>query len=153
MANQSISTYFQADHDRLDQLFKKFQELKSNNWIKAKELFMEFKAGMERHIIWEEDILFPLFEEKTERQCDGPVVALKAEHSLIMQYLKDIAEKVNKGNTETEPDELSLTNTLFLHDQKEENIFYPAIDSLLSDAERESVFATMGKNPSTWIRL
>ncbi len=63
---KTISQFFEQDHDRLDELFKTFQQLKRSDFAKAKEAFKEFKFGLQRHIVWEEDQLFPLWEEKEE---------------------------------------------------------------------------------------
>ena len=60
----TITDYYAKDHDRLDGLFKSYQQFKRSDFPKAKEAFVGFKFGLQRHIIWEEDILFPLFEKK-----------------------------------------------------------------------------------------
>ena len=59
---QSVRTDFAADHDRLDGLFAEYRTLKRTDPARAKECFKEFKFGLQRHIIWEEQILFPRFE-------------------------------------------------------------------------------------------
>ena len=60
----TISAFYEQDHDRLDDLFKTFQQFKRSDVAKAKEAFQGFKLGLQRHIVWEEDLLFPLWEEK-----------------------------------------------------------------------------------------
>lgn len=72
MSEPTIANYFQEDHARLDALFKAFQELKRSDYAKAKESFKEFKFGLQRHIVWEEDLLFPLWEQHTGMSDDGP---------------------------------------------------------------------------------
>ncbi len=143
MEGTMVSTYYETDHDRLDDLFKKFQELKRTDFPKAKEYFKEFKFGLQRHIVWEEDILFPLFEEKTGMHDDGPTAVMRSEHRLIKKHLESIHDKVREGNPDTDADEQLLIHTLLLHNQKEEMILYPAIDRLFSESERASVFARM----------
>ena len=54
----TITAFFEQDHDRLDELFKTFQQLKRSDFAKAKEAFAAFKIGLQRHIVWEESILF-----------------------------------------------------------------------------------------------
>ena len=45
MSEQStITAFFEQDHDRLDELFKTFQQLKRSDFPKAKESFKEFKG-------------------------------------------------------------------------------------------------------------
>ncbi|MEY4704226.1 MAG: hypothetical protein RL042_422, partial [Nitrospirota bacterium] len=69
---KTISAFFGQDHDRLDELLKAFQQLKRLDFAKAKEAFKEFKFGLQRHIVWEEDLLFPIWEEKTGMAEGGP---------------------------------------------------------------------------------
>ena len=83
MNEQSVSIYYGQDHDRLDDLFTKHQQLKRTDFAKAKEYFKEFKFGLQRHIVWEEDILFPLFEEKTGMRGGGPTAVMRMEHRII----------------------------------------------------------------------
>jgi predicted XRE-type DNA-binding protein len=54
----TITAFFEHDHDRLDELFETFQQLKRSDFPKAKDAFKEFKFGLQRHIVWEEDLLF-----------------------------------------------------------------------------------------------
>ena len=61
----NILEFFANDHERLDDLFRQFQELRNSDVFKAEDVFREFKQGLQRHIVWEEEILFPVFEEKT----------------------------------------------------------------------------------------
>jgi regulator of cell morphogenesis and NO signaling len=53
--HDTIRTYYERDHDRLDELFTTFQRLKRSDFAKAKEAFKEFKVGLQRHIVWEEE--------------------------------------------------------------------------------------------------
>lgn len=143
MSEKSVKAYYEADHDRLDEIFKNFQQLKRSDYSKARQLFEAFKSGLQRHIIWEEEILFPLFEQKTGMLDSGPTFVMRDEHDQIKAYLEAIHEKVKRQDPDTDKEEKVLLNTLFLHNQKEEGILYPAIDRSLDDAELASVFAAM----------
>ena len=57
----TISDFMSRDHDRLDVIFTEFQKEQATE--KAKDLFSRFDEGLRTHIAWEEQILFPLFEE------------------------------------------------------------------------------------------
>jgi iron-sulfur cluster repair protein YtfE (RIC family) len=80
---KTISAFYEQDHDRLDESFKTFQQLKRSDFAKAKEAFKAFKFGLQRHIVWEEDVLFPLWEEKTGMSEGGPTSVIRAEHRRI----------------------------------------------------------------------
>jgi hemerythrin superfamily protein len=54
---KTITAFYEQDHDRLDELFKTFQQLKRSDFPKAKEALTAFKLGLQRHIVWEEDLL------------------------------------------------------------------------------------------------
>ena len=143
MNESTITTYYEADHDRLDELFKQFQKLKRSELVKATELFLEFRTGLRRHIAWEEEILFPLFEQKTGMAHSGPTEVMRMEHRVIKKHLEAIHNALQSDNVETEADEQAMLNTLFAHNQKEEQILYPAIDRSLNSGERSNVFTSM----------
>jgi hypothetical protein len=53
MSDPTISTYYEADHDRLDGLFKDFQRHKQSDPGAAAALLEEFSEKLRRHIAWE----------------------------------------------------------------------------------------------------
>lgn len=143
MDSQTITTYYEHDHDRLDGIFKEFQATRQSEFERAVALFREFKAGLMRHILWEEEILFPIFENKTNMHGYGPTAVMRSEHRLIEQYLEAIHAKLAQRNADTEPEEQALLKTLFEHNMKEERILYPEIDKMMVDEERMEVFERM----------
>ena len=145
---KTITAYYEQDHDRLDELFKTFQTLKRSNFAKAKEAFKEFKIGLQRHIMWEEELLFPMWEEKTGMVEDGPTPMMRHEHSQIKQLLDAIHKKVEGNNLETDQDEQALLTLLGSHNRKEERALYPAIDNVTGEDEREKVFSDMKTIPA-----
>lgn len=141
-----ISEYFEKDHDRLDELFRNFREWKSKDYPKAKEYFVAFKYGLQRHIIWEEDILFPLFEERTG-SSQGPTMVMRQEHRQIGEKLEAIHLKVKEADPDSEREENSLLEVLAMHNMKEENILYPAIDAQAAEEDAKDVFHQMSETP------
>ena len=143
MQTQSINQHYTEDHQRLDNLFHEFQELKSANRRKAEQVFHEFKADLERHIVWEEEILFPAFEEKFNHLQDGPTMFMRLEHQEIRKYLDAIAGKLAEENFETDDEEMRLEAILCPHNHKEEGILYPIMDHVFSEQERTGMFLKM----------
>ena len=141
--DESITNYYQADHDRLDQLFRQFQMTKNQDLSKAGEFFDQFQSGLKRHILWEEEILFPIFEDKTGIRDVGPTAVMRMEHKMIVDYLEQIHLKIQEGSSDTDGEEASLLSTLSQHNQKEENILYPNIDRLLNPQERSEIYEKM----------
>jgi iron-sulfur cluster repair protein YtfE (RIC family) len=143
IADQTISNYYEVDHDHLDGLFRNFQRARQTDVGKAIEFFMEFREGLQRHIIWEEEILFPLFERKTGLFHRGPTDVMRLEHRQIIKHLEEIHNHLKQNNTHTEHEEGMLLSLLSAHNDKEEYILYPSIDRSLESNERDSIFMQM----------
>lgn len=147
MTKQSISSYYEKDHDELDSYFKSFQTLKRTDFPKAKENFKKFKFGLQRHIVWEEEILFPLFEDKTGMRDMGPTAVMRHEHILIKDALEKLHQKVRQADPACDKEEKALLDILSVHNDKEETILYPAIDEMSTEEERQEVFNKMQEVP------
>ncbi len=150
---KTISAFYEQDHDRLDELFKTFQKMKRSDFSKAKEAFKAFKFGLQRHIVWEEEVLFPLWEEKTGMSEGGPTFVMRAEHRQIGQQLEAIHGKVADQNPDSDQEEQALLDLLGTHNMKEERVLYPAIDQLTSAEERAAVFQNMKNIPEERYKL
>jgi iron-sulfur cluster repair protein YtfE (RIC family) len=149
----TISKFFEKDHDRLDELFKTLQQLKRSDFPKATEAFKAFKVGLQRHIVWEEDLLFPLWEERTGRSEEGPTVVMRAEHRQIGQQLEAIHGKVAAQNPDSDQEEQALLDILGSHNRKEERALYPAIDQVAGLEDRDTVFQNMENIPEERYKL
>ncbi|MDH4155481.1 MAG: hemerythrin domain-containing protein [Nitrospira sp.] len=147
MSEQTITALYEKDHDRLDELFKTFQASKRSDFAKAKEAFKEFKVGLQRHIIWEEELLFPMWEEKTGMIEDGPTPMMRFEHEQIKKLLDAIHRKVESQDLNSDQEEQSLLDLLGSHNRKEEKALYPAIDNVTNAEERATIFSTMNSIP------
>ena len=144
----TILEFMNADHDRLDNTFEEFKSLKKDDIETAKTLFCDFKTRLQTHIIWEEDILFPLFERATGMHDTGPTAVMRTEHRHIENFLEEIGEKIHVGDVEgIDAAETGLLEVLGSHNQKEENILYPAIDNLTSEQEKEQATTKMTEMP------
>jgi regulator of cell morphogenesis and NO signaling len=135
--------FMAQDHNRLDEMFKQFRSEKNTNLSEAEKLFSEFKAGLERHIVWEEEMLFPLFESRTGMRNEGPTAVMRIEHRQIKELLERIRSKIETKDTTTGDFENSLVDILSAHNQKEEGVLYPWFDNSLSAREREEALAKM----------
>lgn len=153
MSDAKISVTFEQDHDRLDALFTTFQEQKRKDFAKAKEAFVAFKFGLQRHIVWEEDILFPKWEENSGMAEGGPTQVMRTEHRLIGDCLEAIHQNVLKQNPNSDNDEQKLLELLKSHNMKEERILYPSIDQVISDEERAELYQAMKDIPEERYRV
>jgi iron-sulfur cluster repair protein YtfE (RIC family) len=143
-----ITELMEQDHDRLDGLFKEFQSAKIGDCAKATQAFSEFKRGLQRHIIWEEEFLFPRFEEETGMSEGGPTAVMRLEHRRIKGLLDGIHDRVAAGKTDTDEYERELKDVLLVHNTKEESVLYPGIDGCLSEAEAATLITAMQALPA-----
>jgi regulator of cell morphogenesis and NO signaling len=150
---KTITEFYEKDHDQLDELFKTFQKLKRSDFLKAKEAFEEFKFGLQRHIVWEEDLLFPIWEQKTGMSDSGPTPIMRNEHRQIGQQLEAIHQKVADQNPDSDQEEQALLDILGSHNRKEERALYPAIDQVAGAEEREIIFRNMKNIPEERYKL
>jgi iron-sulfur cluster repair protein YtfE (RIC family) len=137
-SNMSVSTitvreFFEQDHDRLDNLFRDFQKWKNENYLKAKENFVAFKFGLQRHIVWEEEVLFSFFERNTGITEGGPTAIMRQEHRMIGEMLEALHKKVQVSDPNSEEEEKQLLSILEAHNYKEESVLYPLIDALANN--------------------
>jgi iron-sulfur cluster repair protein YtfE (RIC family) len=143
-----ISNFMSSDHDRLDEIFKSFRILKNQDVKQANLLFSSFKSGLETHIVWEEEILFPIFERRTGMRDSGPTFVMRAEHRQIKGYLQKIHALISVGDVKTDEFEAGLVEVLTAHNNKEESILYPWIDNSVRDDEKLESLRKM-KNTSS----
>ena len=149
MTDDTIKFYFQEDHKRLDCLFEEFQAIKACDVDGAREQFESFKRGLEQHIAWEEDILFPLFESKTGMGNSGSTQMMRFEHKQLKTLLKSLQEKMQQEKPGDDDQEAALIELLAQHNHKEENILYPMIDGSVADGERQEVFKKIKASSET----
>ena len=143
-----ITDFMVQDHDRLDGLFRDFQSAKTRDVAKAKECFSEFKRGLQRHIVWEEEFLFPRFEERTGAGNGGPTSVMRLEHRRIKGLLDGVHDRVAAGRMDTDEYERELKDVLLVHNTKEESILYPGIDGCLAEAEAAGLIKAMQALPA-----
>jgi len=143
----TILEFMSVDHDRLDNKIKMYSTEKLIDIERAESIFLSFKSELEQHIIWEEDILFPVFEEKTGIKDGGPTSVMRMEHIQIKNHLQEIKRKLRTKKIQDPcKEEINLVKVLESHNQKEENILYPGIDNITSEQEKEQMIKQMSVN-------
>ena len=139
--DRTITDYLQTDHRRLDGIMESFQgALRAERWEDALSDFREFVLGLRRHIRIEEEILFPVFEEKTGMIDAGPTFVMKMEHKEINELLdRTLSATGGHDNAAASEAAGALINILMDHNMKEEHILYPESDAFISDTERAQI--------------
>jgi hypothetical protein len=125
---KSVGLRMHADHDRLDALWDRATELRSVEPQASDHLLRAFAAGLERHIVLEEEILFPFFEERSEASGKRLADALREEHRAIRAALAALLARVTAHAVDLEPAQTELRNALWAHNALEEGRLYPWFD-------------------------
>lgn len=127
----TVSVFMSRDHDRLDVIFAEAGQAGDASAAGAR--FGEFDRDLRRHIEWEEEILFPVFEERTGMVDSGPTAVMRMEHDQIARLLDAIALRISEGDASGLLEDLAAV--LRAHNTKEEMILYPWMDEQLSAEE------------------
>jgi regulator of cell morphogenesis and NO signaling len=140
-AKRGVNEALSWDHDRLDSLVHRvFEARRDSDLAAARATFAEFDLGLRRHIRFEEEILFPAFEERTGMPAQGgPTGVMRAEHREIEAILAGLADAVGQQGPAAETLRADLERVLGSHNQKEEQVLYPGIDGLLGAEEGDAV--------------
>lgn len=134
-----IGAFLERDHEEIDRIFERYQSVTGENDIPPRAVFSEFDERLQRHIDWEEDFLFPVFERRADKQVEGrPTVLMRHEHVQIRMYLRLIEEALDSDEAPRIYENALLT-TLEEHNRKEENLLYPWFDRELTETESEAV--------------
>jgi len=149
-AERTINDLLHEDHVRLHSLFEDHcSELDGDNIMLAAIRFDEFQTGLFRHIKMEEEVLFPLYEKKTNNTM-GPSYVMRMEHQEIQGMLKKMTGLLDEAKIEglSKREAIKELGTqihqyLKLHNQKEEGILYPSSDQVIQGKEREDIILKM----------
>ena len=129
------------EHDKLHSVLSDYQK---HRWKSAaKQHFREFREGIRKHIIWEEEILYPLYEERNGNRAAGPTVAMRGEHQKILGLVEQLHGLISRDDWHTEQLESALIHLLSAHRDREESTIYPWMDESVSAKERLAAIARL----------
>ena len=131
----SISANLTRDHRHCDELFARVEErVARGDWAQAGRDFSEFTSTMEQHLRFEEDNLFPAFEQASGSRV-GPTQMMRMEHEQMRTLFRDMEASVR---AEEASRYLGLSETLLIlmqqHNMKEEHILYRLAEQVLGSA-------------------
>ncbi|SRR5579885_3150470 len=160
---RSIAEFLGGDHHRLTGYWQEFLgavqacarsyetvfTTESGHRTVAVRRLSEFIFGLRRHIRMEEELFFPILEEKAGIPAGaGPTAVMRAEHRQIRQLLDAMEKDLLGGFCATliqaiENQPAQLSSLLRSHDMKEENVLYPLADRVLTEADRDALCLRM----------
>jgi regulator of cell morphogenesis and NO signaling len=131
------------DHDRLDALENDaFASRAAGDFRRAAELYSEFASGLRRHIGFEEEILFPAFEDRAGfPAAAGPTAVMRTEHRQIEELLARIEDRMSDPEASVDPLRHRFHAVLGDHNFKEEQVLYPTTDQVLGEKEADALVA------------
>ncbi len=130
----TITSFLSQDHRRCDELFTQAGDaVVAHDWETASRLYGRFQHALERHMEWEEELLFPEIECRSGAAL-GPTRVMRAEHAQLRELLEQLAAAQRQQDREGYLElAQSLHSMLRQHNLKEEQILYPLSDNLLGD--------------------
>lgn len=126
---ESISSFFEQDHREIDALFA---ALRFEYPAQALPGFEEFDRRLERHIRWEEEIVFPAVSGQAPHLGEGPIRVMRMDHEEIRREKASVLKALREGNGDLARSHAkSMRYLLQEHNWKEEQVLYPSSDRLL----------------------
>lgn len=133
----SLAGFFEADHDEVDALL---ESVPFEDPAAALPLLREFDRRLERHIVWEEELLFPAAAQAAPMLGAGPIPVMLDEHSEIRAAKAAALAALERGDGAAARRAIErMTAVLAPHNRKEEMILYPACDDAVPDAAARAV--------------
>jgi hemerythrin-like domain-containing protein len=131
----SISAELTREHRQCDELFARAEErIARGDWAQAMQAFSEFTNAMERHFHFEEDSLFPAFEQASGSRA-GPTQMMRMEHEQMRALFRDLQAGLQAQEAGRC---LGLSETLLIlmqqHNLKEEHMLYRLAEQALGPA-------------------
>ncbi|MES3022928.1 MAG: hemerythrin domain-containing protein [Pseudomonadota bacterium] len=138
----TLSGYLAEDHRHCDTLMRRAGACALHGqWPQARDATAAFQNALERHLMVEERILFPAFEQAIGHAA-SPTGAMRAEHLRIRAVAQRMADSVQARDRDafaTHAEVLLLA--LHQHAEKEEGVLYPMIERVLAPRGRQVLAA------------
>lgn len=137
-----IAEFFENDHHEIDVLLEKvdFTDVPA-----AAAGLAEFDRRLERHIVWEEDVLFPAAARAMPALAQGPIAVMRVEHRTIRDLKSAAREALARGDGPSAKARVEeMLAVLGPHNRKEEQILYPMCDRLLAGPAARVVLEAVG---------
>lgn len=136
-----------AIHEDLGEFFLRHQEaLLAGNLSTAAALLESYEQRLRQHIRDEEDLLLPVYE-RAGRIPGGAVEFFTGEHRKMLEMLTRLRHDLSRIEAQPAPrdiirlfdDAAKYKSLVEHHDQREQNILYPALDRVTGETERTAL--------------
>lgn len=138
----TVEELFAKDHRRMREILEESRKaVDAGDRQLAARHFADLSVGIARHVRGEERILFPIFHASGLKEVEKDLRELSHEHREILSLLDQILELFGAEERFDQPlveETMRAMWTLMqTHEDREERIFLPLCDRLLTDSERE----------------
>jgi iron-sulfur cluster repair protein YtfE (RIC family) len=143
----SITAALARDHVRIAFALEELEMMVEDGELERADFYFEdLERRLRRHIWKEEEILFPVFDERA--RLVGPTHVMRLEHRRIDALLTALHAALSHGQaTAAHEALLALQSVVAEHHRKEERILYPKTDAVLDDGERAALLERLEKAP------
>lgn len=132
-----IAAFFQADHDGIDALIAALDSAVPESAI---ALMREFDRRLERHIVWEEEVLFPAADQAAPEVVRAPIAVLRREHARIRTHMKAAMVRLCRGDAAGARARVAAAAAVMgAHNAREERVLYPACDGNIPREEADRI--------------
>jgi len=132
----SIEKLMFEEHSTIKKILEYYEELVNSNLPKANEQFSKFKWVLEKHFFVEEKAIFVLLNKIRGEEQISDIFNLMQEHGSILELVNNIEEGL-KNNVK--PNITGLKMILSRHANFEDAVFYPNLDQLLNQQQKEEI--------------
>jgi regulator of cell morphogenesis and NO signaling len=139
----TLGDFFERDHARLDSLWAEFVSLRMEDPDGARRAFEGFRAGLERHMKWEDELLFAEFARRVDDHGRLLTDLLIWEHEGLRRWLDRLASDQGCAGLDADLECIAFAGTLAGHNRREETLVYPEVDGLLGAPVAAQVMLAM----------
>ncbi len=131
------------DHGRLESLEAlAFGARLAGDFATALVEYGRFARGLERHVRFEDEVLFPRFEAESGLDAAlGPTAVMRREHGEILLLLESTAAAIGDPDAPVVSLRRRFHEVICEHSEKEELVLYPGLDHLIGPEESDALVA------------
>ena len=127
--NPSLSEFLTHDHQHCDATWAAVEAQDDD----LPATWEQFRHELLRHLDFEEQVLFPAFEQISGMR-GGPVDVMRMEHNRMRALVGQMEDELAAGNPEGLLDQGdTLMMLIQQHNMKEEGVLYPMMSRALAD--------------------
>lgn len=139
-------------HAELDEQFLLHQHaLLHFDFKKAAQLLEKYRAALYEHMLFEENVLLPMYSTRAVIERSGETKLFLDEHVKMRNWIQLFSEMITELATQANPETRLLKlldrESFFLklcshHDNREAKFLYPCLDAVTTEEERAQLLSS-----------